>query len=204
MNLEEKYKREYYVNNPTWVDSEVIDKLRVHPNALAIARYSDNIYGVIADLGSNHSATTLIAAENTKVTKAVGVNLNKEAIERFDRIKKFAGEGAEEKTSMVRSNVLELDQHFEEASFDTLMSFHMLEHLFPEDIHPAMEQMSRILKPGGFFIISIPWERKLGSPNHKTFWNNTSLSKLFISHGFKVYECYRVDDNHLTGAFIKQ
>lgn len=199
----EEYKNEHYVINTDVPDHLVIDNIREHPNALAIHRYKDFIKGSIADIGSNHSATTLIAAENHKVTLAIGVNLNMASLDRFDKIKRYATEAAEAKTSMVCSNVLDLDKHFDEDSFDTIMSFHMLEHLFIKDIDKAMYQMSRVLKQGGYFIISIPWEKQLGSPNHKTHWNDKTLSDLFIKHSYKVHECYQVDDNHLTGAFVK-
>jgi len=199
----EKYAEEYYVTNTDIEDSSVLLLIREHPNVKAIQRYETFIYGNIIDIGSGHSATTLIAAENPKVIKAVGVNLNQAAIDRFNKIKEHATKEAKEKTSMVCSNVLELNKHFDEESFDTVMSFHMLEHLFKEDIDLAMEQMSRILKPGGMFIISIPWERQLGSPNHKTYWNDKTLSALFLKHAYTVHECYKVDDKHLTGAFIK-
>jgi len=204
VNLKEKYKKEYYTQNENRADSDVIDAVRQHPNALSMYRYSEFIYGDIIDVGSNLSATTLIAAESDTVISALGVDLNQTSVDRFNKIKEYAKNGAKEKTSMLVANVLELDAYLEENTFDALLTYHMLEHLYPEDLNLAIIQMKRVLKPGGYLIISIPWEMCLGSPIHITFWNDVTLKRLFETHAFKTHECYRADPRHLTGAFLKE
>lgn len=190
-----------YVQDEDQPDHMVFPNALRHTNTMAIRRYSNLIFGNIIDVGSDHSIYTLIASHSESVTSAIGVDIFPKSIDKFNRLKEYHPESVSKKVSMVCCNVLDLDKHFSENSFDCLLSFHMLEHIYQEDLDLAMVQMKRILKPNNHFIISIPWEENHNSGNHETFWNDVSLVKLFDKHNFEVYECFREVNNHLTGAF---
>jgi ubiquinone/menaquinone biosynthesis C-methylase UbiE len=203
MNWNEKYTKEFYTNDSEVDDSKLVDHQRGHPNYGAIKRYADVISGSIVDLGSDHGAFTILAAENPNVVSATAVDLFPESMKRFGRLKQYTTPEVGNKLAMVCCNVMELDQHFTEDQFDAVLTFHMLEHLFKEDLPMALGQMRRVLKAGGHLVISIPWEQchdpKDGS--HQTYWNDRTLAALFENNGFETAECFRWDKSHLTGLF---
>jgi len=43
-----------------------------------------------------------------------------------------------------------------DASYDTLYSSHSIEHLYPHEVPTALAQFRRVLKPGGFVLITCP------------------------------------------------
>ena len=48
----------------------------------------------------------------------------------------------------------------DDGSMDVVVSFYSLEHLYP--LHPYLEEIKRVLKPGGILIGAIPAEGGLG------------------------------------------
>ena len=53
------------------------------------------------------------------------------------------------------------DMPFADASFDFLLSVHVLEHL--EDDRPALAEVARILRPGGRAVIMVPYDAALAA-----------------------------------------
>jgi predicted SAM-dependent methyltransferase len=88
------------------------------------------------------------------------------------------------------------------------VSFHTLEHIYPEDAPSVIKEIYRILKPGGFLLISIPYEHNYPDPCHVAFYNEQSLSELMSSCDFVIMEVYKDDHftqkNLLTGLFYKK
>jgi len=64
---------------------------------------------------------------------------------------------------------------FPDATFQTVISNSVLEHI--EDLQPVLEEVSRIIKPGGKFIFCVP--------NHN-FLNNLSVSNFFDRIKLKI------------------
>ena len=65
---------------------------------------------------------------------------------------------------------------FADNTFDTIVSRSILEHL--SDIPAVMDELYRILKPGGRLIIQVPYFRSLDAftdPTHKAFFTARSL-----------------------------
>jgi predicted SAM-dependent methyltransferase len=93
--------------------------------------------------------------------------------------------------------------------FDTIVSFHTIEHIYPDDIDLILQKSHKLLKDDGYFITSIPYERAYDDGvHHVAFYNENSLSELFENNGFETVEC--LDDNRvgingiLTGVFRKK
>lgn len=82
-----------------------------------------------------------------------------------------------------------LNTPFKDKSFDTVICFHVLEHLKrPED---AIKEMYRTLKLNGKLIIVVPTEcgyRK--DKTHKTFLLKETLKELLIKNNFKIKRIY--------------
>lgn len=49
-----------------------------------------------------------------------------------------------------------LELHFSDNAFDTIVSLEVLEHISPHNTFKALKEMYRVLKPGGYLIISVP------------------------------------------------
>jgi ubiquinone/menaquinone biosynthesis C-methylase UbiE len=120
--------------------------------------------------------SALLAASASSVT---GVDLDRAAIEHA--------------SSRYRSGNLQfetadcLDLPFEEAAFDAIVSFETLEHL--EDQRRLLAGFRRVLRPGGFLLISTPdkavYTDRLGNRN-----------------AFHVRELYRAEFESLLGEFF--
>jgi SAM-dependent methyltransferase len=82
--------------------------------------------------------------------------------------------------------------------FDSIIDFHTLEHIYPEDLNQVICEKYRILKHGGHIILSIPYEKAFHSPTeivpqHVNFFNETKLKKSFELNKFETIECYKDD-----------
>ena len=97
-----------------------------------------------------------------------GVDIDAETIEHATR--RYATDGL----SFTRASALELP--FEDDRFDAVVSFETLEHLAEQD--ELMREFRRVLKPGGFVLIS--------SPDKKTYSDDTGFE-----NEFHVRELYR-------------
>jgi len=50
---------------------------------------------------------------------------------------------------------------FQDSSFEAVMASEVLEHLEPEKCHQAISEILRVLKPGGYFIGTVPYQEQL-------------------------------------------
>lgn len=178
---------------------------RSHANYHIMRFYSRLLRGKVADLGCNMGACTLLLLDFAdNIEKVYGYDLNYEAL-------KVAFETANAmspkvQVNFVAANLLELPAEAE--SFDFSVSFHTLEHIYPEDAERFAAECFRTLRPGGHMLISIPYEAAYPDPAHVAFYNVESLTKLYESVGFQTIECMK--DNRwpeqkdlLTGLFCK-
>lgn len=89
-------------------------------------------------------------------------------------------------------NRMELMPEIKEGSVDAVVSFETLEHLI--DPNKAASQFSRILRPGGFLLCSVPnvlSESRDGAglprnKDHRQWFNYGSLSRMVERHGMQV------------------
>jgi len=95
-----------------------------------------------------------------------------------------------------------------ESSVDAVVSFETLEHLV--DPSKAVSQFFRILRPGGFFLCSVPnalYEsgNSAGLPrniSHKQWFSFESLRNLVQSHGMQVI--YRLGQSRSKALFRRE
>jgi 2-polyprenyl-3-methyl-5-hydroxy-6-metoxy-1,4-benzoquinol methylase len=191
-----KIKENYITRDPN------PNSWRNHPNGSLLNIYSEIIRGKVLDFGCNHGSCSFLICENNNVTNVIGLDLNEEAINVANETKKEINES---KINFISENIL--DVTFNE-QFDTIISFHTLEHIYPEDVDEVLDKLYNSLTIGGYFIISIPYEHAFDDgTQHVAFYNENTLSDLFKKHNFKTIECLN-DNRHgeggiLTGIFKK-
>jgi len=176
-------------------------KWKTHPNGNILILYSDIIKGSVLDFGCNHGACTFLLCDNPTVKSVVGLDLNQSAIDVANNTKVLYTNCCIE---FVCDNVLNFKHN---SIFDTIISFHTLEHIYPEDIEYVLVKLYNLLSYGGYFIVSIPYEYAFNNDQHVCFYNEVSLSELFEKCGFETIECLK-DNRHsesgiLTGIFKK-
>jgi len=90
---------------------------------------------------------------------------------------------------------------FPDVEFDIIYLMQVFEHL--REPHRFMDELARILKPGGFLYLSVPnsrsvWRRVFGehwvsgwfAPFHLFHYDRDSLSSLAAKHGFEAVELW--------------
>lgn len=193
------YEKENYVTrdpNP--------EHWRAHANYGILRHYSHVARGDCGDLGCNHAATTLLLLDFAdRVSSITGLDMNEKALD-------LARATAERlrptlPVCFVPANLL--DTRVDDGAFDFLMSFHTLEHIYPADAPRFVREAFRMLKSGGHFLISIPYDRAYPDPCHVAFYIEDSLRELFEASGFETIECLKDDrwneKNLLTALFAK-
>ena len=93
---------------------------------------------------------------------------------------------------------------FEDGSFDAVIASEVLEHLEPDNCHQAISEILRVLKPGGYFIGTVPYEEHLADNlticphcgerfhrwGHRQSFNKAKLVTMFID-GFEMVHLSR-------------
>lgn len=186
--MTEKYKKENYVHlEENWK--------RYMPNVL-LNHYKQYFKGVVGDFGCNTGLFDLHFAQFSEVEKVVGYDVNLEAIE---QAKKFA------ENSPVANKVLFLHQNLAEniphvEYFDFVICFHILEHIFPEDVDNVIHNIHKSLKPGGHALLNLPDKHSYAwEPAHVYHPNKEELNLAFEGRGFTTVEAYEDERGEQVG-----
>ncbi|MFH0854426.1 MAG: class I SAM-dependent methyltransferase [bacterium] len=76
---------------------------------------------------------------------------------------------------------------FEDDSFDTIICFQVLEHVL--DPQKVIEESFRILKKGGYMLLSTPWMHPYhGEPDDYYRFSKDALSYLLKKSGYEILE----------------
>jgi SAM-dependent methyltransferase len=98
-----------------------------------------------------------------------------------------------------------LEAKLESSSFDYIRSNHSFEHMV--NPHELLEEIARLLKPGGQFLVAVPDAHGLmaklfgdnwyflGAPVHTITYNRKNLVSMLSSHGFEI-ESARGNSDH--------
>ena len=192
--MQNKYNKENYItfaSDPTWWKEHVNDK--------TLESLSDYIKGSVLDIGCNHGATTYWL-KDFNITDVTGVDVNLASLEYAE--KNFIGYPVPYMFTQVDYTVDRIHKEY-----DTVISFHTLEHIYPEDVNKFVSNIYLSLKTGGYFLIGIPYERAYIDPLHVGFYNEQSLTDIMTTVGFSTVQCFKDDrwneKNILTGIYKK-
>lgn len=83
-----------------------------------------------------------------------------------------------------------------DASLDVVVAFDVIEHFTRDELLPFVDEVHRVLKPGGRWIIHVPNGEspfcgtiRYGDLTHELAFTRTSLSQLLLSSGFSEVRC---------------
>jgi SAM-dependent methyltransferase len=177
---------------------------RYHANYHIMQAAREYIKGDVCDLGCNHGACTLLLLDFPEVKSIQGIDINMKALEvAYDTAIQIK---TDIKINLYCANLTNVP--LAEESQDFAMSFHTLEHIYPEDAPKVVSEIYRILRSGGHFLISIPYDHAYPDEHHVAFYTEKSLKILFESNGFKTIDCFKDDrfnqKDLLTGIFQKR
>jgi 2-polyprenyl-3-methyl-5-hydroxy-6-metoxy-1,4-benzoquinol methylase len=138
--------------------------------------------GKVLDIGCATGA--LLSELKKRAWDTTGVEICKEE----------AAYAQKERSLDVRNLPLE-ENHFDPEGFDVVLASHLIEHL--NDPGALVKEVSRILKPGGCFIITTPnisgFQAKIFKDNwrsaifdHLYLFSIKTLSRLLRQNGFKI------------------
>lgn len=105
----------------------------------------------------------------------------------------FEGEG------VVKLNVEEKFP-FEDNSFDYVISFHLFEHVF--NFQNSASEIYRVLKPGGKFIVSVPFIHQYhADPDDYFRFTDSAIVKTWESSGLKCESMEYIGEGFFSYAF---
>ena len=141
----------------------------------------------ILDAGSGDGSLCIKLAG--KGCKAMGIDLSKTAIAKAQQ--RIRQTGLEDRISLVRGDITRIS--FINDYFDGIVCGEVLEHI-PNHV-AAIQELYRVLKPGGYCIITVPVNPKLWgetdeSVGHVRRYEKDELELLFTETGFIVDECH--------------
>lgn len=84
-----------------------------------------------------------------------------------------------------------------DASLDVVVAFDVIEHFTREELLPLVDQVYRVLKPNGRWILHVPnaespfgGRMRYGDLTHELAFTRMSLSQLLLSSGFSSVRCF--------------
>jgi len=141
----------------------------------------------VLDLGCGHGALIHFVRE-AGYADVTGVDVSADQVEAARRL------GIE---GVRRGDLLDTLAMLPEASQDVVVSFDVIEHFTRNELVPFVDQVRRVLRPGGRWIIHTPngdspfvGAIRYGDLTHELAFTQSSLSQLLLSSGFSRAEFY--------------
>lgn len=141
----------------------------------------------ILDLGCGHGALVYFLRE-ASYRNIVGVDVSPEQVAAATRL---GIEGIRE------GDLLETLRSLPDHCQDVVIAFDVIEHFTKEELLPFVDEVFRVLKPGGRWLIHVPNGEspfvgaiRYGDMTHEQAFTRVSLSQLLLSSGFSRLECH--------------
>jgi 2-polyprenyl-3-methyl-5-hydroxy-6-metoxy-1,4-benzoquinol methylase len=141
----------------------------------------------ILDIGCGHGAFIYFIRE-AGYTDVIGVDHSPEQVKSADRL------GIK---SISQSDLMETLNSLPGECKNVIISFDVIEHFTKTELLPFVDEVFRVLKKGGIWIIHTPNAESpffskvfFGDVTHETAFTRTSISQLLKSSGFNHVSCY--------------
>jgi SAM-dependent methyltransferase len=145
-----------------------------------ISRYSSRVQGRVLDFGCGSKPYEGLF---TSCQEYVGVDIEKSGHNHADSKVDYYWDG--------------ITLPFEDACFDTCVSFEVFEHVFEPQI--ALAEIRRVLRPGGLLLITTPFaygEHEI--PYDFARYTSYGLRHIVAKAGFVVEAVEKIGDEHLA------
>ncbi len=149
--------------------------------------FPENRDAVILELGCGHGAL-LYALQQAGYRNARGVDGSPEQIAAAQRLGIL---GVEE------GDVVDSLGATADASLDVVVAFDLIEHFTKNELIPLVDEVHRVLKPGGKWIIHTPNAEgpffgriRYGDLTHELAFTRVSIAQLLKSSGFDEVACF--------------
>lgn len=195
------YGKECYVHGDEFKLDHTIDLWKKSVTAFSIEKYKHYFSGNLCDVGCGVGVLPLMLLESGVVINITGIDYFNKSIDLARKIAIYMK--LDNRADFKCMNFVDAI-NLQVESFDSVMSFHTLEHIYKSDHNRFVDNIYKILKPGGLAIISVPYDHEYGSNEHVSFFVENSLVELFERHAFKTVEIEHLEKlNFLTGIFRK-
>jgi 2-polyprenyl-3-methyl-5-hydroxy-6-metoxy-1,4-benzoquinol methylase len=151
---------------------------------------------VILDLGCGHGSLIYLARQKG-YANITGVDRSPEQVAEARRL------GIE---GVVEGDILEYLSGTASESHDVVVTFDVIEHFTRDELLPFVDEVRRVLKEGGRWLIHTPNGEspfsnriRYGDLTHEQAFTRTSLGQLLLSSGFRSLHCYE-DEPVIHGA----
>jgi len=152
-----------------WTGERIIPKLMKPTNGMLLehlARYyfaSPYVNGRVLDIacGSGYGSHMIAKERKREITEIIAVDNDPEAVQYASR------EYHHQKISYICADAMDPGLPDQLGLFDTILSFETIEHV--EDDLFFMQQLYRMLRPGGMLVLSSPFGRGRGQPTSEPF-----------------------------------
>ena len=168
-------------------DTEAIRRGGVFLHQLIARHFPANRDASILDLGCGYGSL-IYHARRAGYVDVVGVDRSPQQVAEAKRL------GIE---GVIEGDILEYLGSTPNGSQDVVISFDVIEHFTREELLPFVDEVHRVLKDGGRWIIHTPNGEsplsnriRYGDLTHEQAFTRTSLGQLMLSSGFRSVECY--------------
>ena len=101
------------------------------------------------------------------------------------------------------TQILGIPSQLPAGKYDVVFCIETIEHILTEELEPTFQELHRLLKPGGFLIVTTPNDELLDQAKalcpecgavfhrmqHVQSWNSQSISQFHQSVGFQTVRC---------------
>ena len=150
----------------------------------------------ILDIGCGHGAI-LYALQQAGYHNARGVDGSAEQVQAAARL---GIQGVEQ------GDLMQTLRESADASLDVVIAFDVIEHFTKAELIPLVDEVQRVLKPGGRWVIHVPNGEspfgnrvRFGDYTHEQAFTRTSLGQLLLASGFARIEAY--EDRPIAHGF---
>ena len=156
-----------------------------------------NRAAAILDIGCGHGAI-LYALRQAGYHNARGVDGSGEQVQAAARL----GIGG-----VAQGDLMQTLRETTDASLDVVIAFDVIEHFTKAELIPLVDEVLRVLKLGGRWVIHVPNgespfgnRMRCGDFTHEQAFTRTSLGQLLVASGFASVEAY--EDRPIPHGFI--